>query len=213
MKTLAIVLAAAAFATSAAAHEVWVERDGTGPARVYLGEPADPVPANGDPEFHRLQKPVVFTTDKTKPAPLSRAADHIAAQVDAAGDVRVFDDAVFQPWKGKGDALQGVVYYARAGRAETAAKLDFELVPMAANADTFIAMFRGKPLADADVTVISPDRSSKTLKTDAQGKVAVPTLGAGRYIVASSNTVEESAKLSGKDVSKVIHITTLTFVR
>jgi hypothetical protein len=31
--------------------------------------------------------------------------------------------------------------------------------------------------------------------------------------VASSNTVEESAKLSGKDVSKVIHITTLTFVR
>jgi hypothetical protein len=33
--------AAALLALPAAAHEVWIERDAAGPARVYLGEPAD----------------------------------------------------------------------------------------------------------------------------------------------------------------------------
>lgn len=34
LAALALCLPAAA-----AAHEVWVERDGAGPARIYLGEP------------------------------------------------------------------------------------------------------------------------------------------------------------------------------
>ncbi|WP_373928573.1 hypothetical protein QTN93_18045 [Sphingomonas aerolata] len=44
-------------AGAADAHEVWVERDGTGPARIYLGEPAEPMPAGGDPEFANLKTP------------------------------------------------------------------------------------------------------------------------------------------------------------
>ena len=43
------------------AHEVWIERDGTGPARIYLGEPAQPQPAGGDPEFAKLQAPRIVT--------------------------------------------------------------------------------------------------------------------------------------------------------
>lgn len=38
------------------AHEIWIERDGTGPARVYLGEPGEPMPAGGDPEFAKLRR-------------------------------------------------------------------------------------------------------------------------------------------------------------
>ena len=46
LKTPSLALVAAlTISSSAAAHEVWVERDGSGPARVYLGEPAEPVPA------------------------------------------------------------------------------------------------------------------------------------------------------------------------
>src|SRR3546814_7377782 len=50
-KTFAALMAFSFLASPATAHEVWVERDAAGPARIYLGEPADPVPAAGDPEF------------------------------------------------------------------------------------------------------------------------------------------------------------------
>ena len=42
-KTFAALMAFSILASPAMAHEVWVERDAAGPARIYLGEPADPV--------------------------------------------------------------------------------------------------------------------------------------------------------------------------
>jgi uncharacterized GH25 family protein len=210
MMKKAIVIAAALLAAPAAAHEVWVERDATGPARIYLGEPADPVPAAGDPEFPKLQKPQLVGA-AASPA-LTRRANHIEAAVAGAGDVRVRDDTVFAPWDGEG-GKQGAVFYARAGRSETAAKLDLELVPVAAQADRFTLMFRGKPLPAAKVTVISPERWQKSFETDAAGALAVPELGRGRYLLSAAHTEKAPGKVAGQDVASVMHISTLTFVR
>lgn len=209
MKAL-IAMFAALTAVPTAAHEVWVERDAAGPARIYLGEPADPVPAAGDPEFPKLQRPQLIGA-AASPA-LIRRANHIEAAVTGAGDVRVRDDAVFAPWQGEG-GKQGAVFYARAGRSETAAKLDLELVPVAAGADRFTLMFRGKPLGATKVTVISPERWQKSFETDAAGVVAVPELGRGRYLLSASHTEAAPAKLGGQDVASVMHVSTLTFVR
>src|SRR3546814_5760859 len=63
-------------ASPATAHEVWAERDAAGPARIYLGEPADPVPAAGDPEFSKLTAPRLIGADGAKPAALVRRANH-----------------------------------------------------------------------------------------------------------------------------------------
>ena len=38
------LLALITLPVSAQAHEIWVERDGNGPARIYLGEPAEALP-------------------------------------------------------------------------------------------------------------------------------------------------------------------------
>jgi uncharacterized GH25 family protein len=208
MKKLILAAAALLIAAPVAAHEVWVERDGQGPARIYLGEPNEAVPAQGDAEWHHLQKPQLVGTTGN----LTRRANHIEAAVAGPGDVRVRDDAVFEPWA-SGAAKQGAIFYARAGRTETHHKLDLELVPVAANSDQFTLMFRGKPLADAKLTVITPDRWEKKFATDAQGRVTVPSLGAGRYLVSASHTEEAPAKLGGQDVASVMHISTLTFVR
>ncbi|MBO9528183.1 MAG: DUF4198 domain-containing protein, partial [Sphingobium yanoikuyae] len=62
MKTLLLAAAAMLIAAPAAAHEVWVEKDAKGPARIYLGEPNEAVPAAGDPEFPKLQKPQLVGT-------------------------------------------------------------------------------------------------------------------------------------------------------
>lgn len=208
MKTLLLAAAAMLIATPAAAHEVWVEKDARGPARIYLGEPNEAVPAEGDPEFPKLQKPQLVGTTGA----LTRRANHIEAVVAGSGDVRVRDDAVFEPWQA-GEAKQGAIFYARAGRTETGHQLDLELVPVAANSDRFTLLFRGKPLADAKVMVITPDRWQKAFTTDGEGRIDAPQLGAGRYLLSASHTETAPAKLGGQDVASVVHISTLTFVR
>jgi hypothetical protein len=43
------------------------------------------------------------------------------------------------------------IYYAKAGRSETVAKLDLELVPTAAEGNTLVLLFYGVPLAKTEV--------------------------------------------------------------
>ncbi|MDF2381722.1 hypothetical protein JMG10_09620 [Nostoc ellipsosporum NOK] len=208
MKTLFLAAIAMLAAIPAAAHEVWIEQDGKGPARIYLGEPAEAVPAEGDPEWHHLQNPRLIGATGT----LTRRANHIEAAVSGGGDLRVRDDAVFAPWQA-GDAKQGAIFYARAGRTETGHKLDLELVPVAANGDTFTLFFRGTPLAHAKLSIVTPDRWQKHFATDAAGRITVPRLGKGRYLVGASHVEYAPAKLGGQDVASVMHVSTLTFLR
>lgn len=211
-KTFAALLTFGFLASPATAHEVWVERDPTGPARIYLGEPADPVPEAGDPEFSKLTAPRLEGVDAAKPAALVRRANHIEAAVTGTGDVRLTDDNVFAPWEAEGGKWEGVIYYARAGRAETRSALDLEIVPTAAGANSFTVHWLGKPLPGAKVTVINADRWQKNFAADDQGRIDVPVTGTGRYLLSTSHEVEGARKLGGKSVAKTHHISTLTFV-
>jgi hypothetical protein len=214
-KMMMIRASAAAFAllaAPAAAHEVWIERDGTGPARIYLGEPADVVPEAGDPEFPKLKAPGLFQADRSKTAPLVRRTNHIEAAVTGGGDVRLTDDNVFAPWEGEGGKWEGVVYYARAGRTEPKTVLDLEISPVTANADSFSVSWLGKPLPGAKVTVVNADRWQKSFTADAEGRVTVPVTAPGRYLLSASHDVEGARTLGGKPVAKTIHVSTLTFV-
>ncbi len=210
--SLPLILAALTLTTPAAAHEIWVERDGAGPARIYLGEPAEAVPEGGDPEFHRLKAPVVFLTDPAQPAAIVRRADHLEAALTQAGDVRVRDDSVFDPWESE-EGMTGAIFYARAGRSESVAQLDLELVPVNAGSDVFTVQFRGQPLPAADVTVITPDRWQKIFAADEQGRIMVPDMGKGRHVLGVSHGEKAAGTVAGKPVVGVQHISTLTFVR
>jgi hypothetical protein len=207
MIRLSLALAALlSLSTMADAHEIWVERDGNGPARIYLGEPADPLPPGGDPEFEKLKSPRLVPAST---APQSRKAGYIAVAAPA-GDVRVIDDSVFAPW-GEPGQKQGVIYYARAGRSETKAALPLEIVPTAAQADSFTVMRDGKPVPAAKLTVISPDKWSKSFTTDAQGRVTLPLKDKGRFILSVSQEEKGDLTLGGQKVALIYHMTTLTF--
>lgn len=208
MKTLSMALLALAGLTSVAqAHEVWVERDGTGPARIYLGEPAEILPEGGDPEFEKLKAPKLVPASK---AAQTRQAGYIEVAAPA-GDVRVIDDSVFAPWGDEGKK-EGVIYYARAGRTEAKAGLPLEIVPTAANADSFTLIRDGKPVPAAKLTVIAPDKWTKELVTDAQGRATLPIKAKGRFIVTTSQEEKGDLSLAGQKVATLYHIATLTFV-
>lgn len=207
MKKVLMTVLLAAMAGAAQAHEVWVERDGAGPVRIYLGEPAEALPAGGDPEFANLKAPRILALDRPT---LTRKAGYIEAMAPA-GDVRVWDDNVFKPWGDEG-AREGVIYYARAGRTDASTQLPFEIAPVATNANRFRLVRHGKPVAASKVTVITPAKVSKELMTDAQGIIDVPTDAHGRYLLSAAVKEDGPAQLQGSAVRTVHHITTTTFV-
>ena len=203
-----IGLSTVALSSGAQAHEVWVERDGNGPARIYLGEPGDVLPEGGDPEFANLKAPRLVPASN---APQTRKAGYIEVAAPA-GDVRVIDDGVFAPW-GEEGKKEGVIYYARAGRSEAKAGLPLEIVPTAANADSFTLLRDGKPVPATKLTVISPDKWSKSFTTDAQGRVTVPFKDKGRYILTATQEEKGDLILASQKVATLYHIATLTFAK
>jgi hypothetical protein len=207
LKQSVLLAALLGLGSAAQAHEIWVERDGNGPARIYLGEPGDVQPEGGDPEFEKLKAPQLVPASKTAQ---TRKVGYIEVAVPA-GDVRVIDDSVFAPW-GEEGKKEGVIYYARAGRAEAKAGLPLEIVPTAANADSFTLIRDGKPLAATKVTVISPDKWSKSFTTDAQGRVTLPLKDKGRFILSATQEEKGDLTLAGQKVSTLYHMASLTFV-
>jgi hypothetical protein len=194
-------------APAAQAHEVWIERDGAGPARIYLGEPAEVLPADGDPEFDHLKAPKLLPAST---AMMTRKAGYLEVAVPV-GDVRAHDDAVFAPW-GPDDKKEGVAYYARAGRVEARAVMPFEIAPTSAGGDRFVVVRDGKPVADLEVTVISPDKWTKAVKTDAQGIVTVPKREKGRYLLTATQKDPNGGETSLGKVALLHRIATTTFV-
>ncbi|MBA4090298.1 MAG: nickel uptake transporter family protein [Sphingobium sp.] len=208
MKRLSLALVAlVSLSCVAQAHEIWVERDGTGPARIYLGEPGEALPEGGDPEFEKLKAPKLMPASQ---AAQVRKAGYIEVAAPA-GDVRVIDDTVFEPW-GEEGKKEGVIYYARAGRAEAKAGLPLEIVPTAAHADSFTLLREGKPVPATKLTVISPDKWTKAFTTDAQGRVALPLKDKGRYILSATQEEKGDFSLANQKVATLYHMATLTFL-
>jgi hypothetical protein len=192
---------------TAGAHEIWVERDGAGPARIYLGEPAEPLPPGGDPEFVNLKAPRVLSRAD---APLLRKAGFLEAAVPA-GDVRVQDDDVFAPW-GEPGKKEGIIYYARAGRAEARAGMAFEIMPTTPQGQRFVVVRDGRPVAGATVSVISPTRVMTKMVTDDEGRIAPTLAQKGRYLLSTAAKDAGEHSLPRGPVTTVHRITTTTFL-
>ncbi|MDP1028152.1 DUF4198 domain-containing protein [Sphingomonas sp. KR1UV-12] len=196
---------------AAQAHEVWIERDGNGPARIYLGEPAEVPPPGGDPEFAKLKAPIILGRSGKAPARpvLIRRAGYLEAAVPV-GDVHAWDDRVFAPW-GPAGKQETVVYYARAGRTTAATRLPFEIAPEAPDASRFVLRRDGRPVPNAAVTLVTPARREVKLTTDDRGAFDVPTPDKGRYLLTAARQ-DGPATIAGNPVAVVHRITTTTFV-
>lgn len=206
-KTIMVFAVLLGLSTTGQAHEVWIERDGKGPARIYLGEPADVLPEGGDPEFAKLKAPKLLSAPN---APEVRKAGYIEIAA-APGDVRAWDDTVFAPWGPEGKR-ESVVYYARAGRSDPHAAMPVEIIPVTANGDRFALIRDGAPVAGQAITIISPDKWSKAISTDAKGEITVPQREQGRYLLSVSIKDEGNHQTPAGRVDILHRIATTTFV-
>jgi hypothetical protein len=209
--TLLTLFAASLMTTPADAHYVWLERDGDGPARAYLGEWIDDIREKSGGMLDRIKAPRAFISGG-EPLPIKRNENHLEIQLKGNGDVRLVESSMpAREDKEKGGATK-TIYYAKAGRSETIAKLDLELVPAAPNSNTLVLLFLGAPLPKAEVTIVGPAKWQKPLTTDAKGQVTLPTPWAGRYVLEVTHFEEKPGNGSEK-FDRTRHISSLSFVQ
>jgi hypothetical protein len=198
---------------SAHAHFVWLERDGEGPARAYFGEWIDDIREKTGGLLDRFKTPRAFLGASTEPLAVKRNENNLEIQVKGRGDVRFVDSSVPpREDKEKGGTTK-TIYYAKAGRAETAAKLDLELVPTAANGNTFVLLFFAAPLPKTELTIIGPSKWEKPLTTDDKGQVTLPTPWAGRYVLEVTHFDEKPGGSGNEKFNRTRHISSLSFVQ
>ncbi|WP_295379152.1 nickel uptake transporter family protein [uncultured Pseudacidovorax sp.] len=207
----ALALAAAAIG-SAQAHQLWIERAAPGTARVYVGD-VDGERDRGDEVAKLGASTRLFAADAAAPLPLAVREDHLlAASVPADADLRLINDQVWKPWRGKDGVLKAAVFNAREGRRDTRAVLDYEFVPEQAGASRFRLVFKGQPAASRAVTVVDPAGWSRRLQTDADGWLTVPDRGAGRYVLIAAHTDRHPQDVAGTRVDAVDYTATLSYV-
>ena len=201
-----------ALSETAQAHFVWLERDGEGPARAYFGEWIDDIREKTGGLLDRFKAPRAFLGTSNDLLPVKRNENNLEFNAKGRGDVRFVDSSVpAREDKEKGGATK-TIYYAKAGRAETAAKLDLELVPTAANGNTMVLIFLGAPLPNAELTIIGPPKWEKPLVTDEQGRVTLPTPWIGRYVLEVTHFDEKAGGSGDEKFNRTRHISSLSFV-
>ena len=201
-----------ALSANAHAHFVWLERDGEGPARAYFGEWIDDVREKTGGLLDRFKAPRAFLATSNDLLPVKRNENNLEINAKGRGDVRFVDSSVPpREDKEKGGATK-TIYYAKAGRAETAAKLDLELMPTTANGNTLVLVFFGAPLPKAELTIIGPPKWERPLVTDEQGRVTLPTPWVGRYVLEVTHFDEKAGGSGDEKFNRTRHISSLSFV-
>ncbi|MDO9709100.1 DUF4198 domain-containing protein [Paracraurococcus lichenis] len=209
MPFAALLLAAAA---PAAAHQLWLEREGR-TARAYFGEPVENLRETTGGLLDRIPGPRAFAADPATPLPLTRAADHFSIALPAgAGDVRLVEDAIPPFGRAGAEDRLKTIMLAREGRSETQHRLDLELVPVAAGSDTFTLLLRGRPLPRAEVTLVAPPRWERRLRTDAEGRVRFETPWAGRYLAEAIHTENTPGGSGDGAYARLRFVSTLSFL-
>lgn len=209
---LAAVLTVAAL--PAQAHFVWLERDGTGPAAAFFGEWDEDVRETSGAGGHLdvIAGPVAFQADKARPLAITRGPDRIEIAAAGPGDVR-FVEASIKPRDDKrnGGRTKGM-FHAKAGRADTRAALDLELVPLAPEGDRFVLLLRGQPLPKARIKLAAPPKWARELHTDDKGEVAFVLPWAGRYVAEVVHVETVKGGEGDQAYDRIRHVASLSFV-
>jgi hypothetical protein len=120
---LTAVLLTLSFAALARAHYVWLERDSDGPARAYLGEWIDDIREKTGGMLDRIKAPRVFLGANSEPLPIKRNDNNLEFQAKERGDVRLVEDSMPAREDKEKGGITKTIYYAKAGRSATAARL------------------------------------------------------------------------------------------
>lgn len=193
-----LALCLLASGTVAQADAIWLERTATG-ASAHLGDALQRTPS-----LPPLLAPRAFLSDG-KDLPLTMQADHLAIALEStSADLRLHASQV----SSKGVLIH---YQAKAGRQDTRAVNDLELVPTTPGGSAFLLMWKGQAVAATQVNVDTSAGWHRTLAPAADGTVQLDIPFPGVYVLEVSAKVNGAVTVEGKKYDNVRHTATLSF--
>ncbi|UCJ17613.1 hypothetical protein K5Q02_04325 [Pseudomonas sp. MM211] len=196
--SLALLLGTTLALPVAQAEYLWIERGAAPQAKAYLSDfqPTEQL------SLGKLLEPSIKQADG-KNAALRASGDAYPIADSGQGDLRV---SAKLP---EGDNL--VIYEAKAGRSETKAVNDLELVPTEPNGNAFKLHWKGTVVSASQVNVYTSEQWTRTLKPDAEGVVTLDPSFPARYVLEVTAQVNGAATVDGKRYDSVVHVATLSF--
>lgn len=194
------------------AHSIWIEADSSA-YRAYFGEIEEGKADSLKPElgFGSLQ---AWGLDG-KPLAVAVAATRLDVSTSQRG-IALFQDRM--PVHGKGAEAGRGVFLARYLRdSATVPKepvvRELDLRPVAGDRWTVELTRAGKPLGDHEVSIRSPEGKPSTARTDAQGRIALPSRTPGTWQLSSWIEVAGAGTHLGKAFAKTWHVASLGLER
>jgi uncharacterized GH25 family protein len=205
-------------ATAARAHFLWVVPSAAG-ANLIFSDSLEPDSAE---LLLKIGHTECFTCSRDgKTAPAKFAQDN---------DVYKITDRVKESCLVGGVCRYGVLqkggkepfllmYYAKAllgpvspAQHKTPDMLALDVAPTKTTG-TYEVRWQGKPLAKAEVVILTPGKAEASeATTDMQGQFKVPVTGKGVYGIRAKHIENRAGEVNGKKYQSVRHYATLTFV-
>src|SRR5882724_10391735 len=196
---------------SAAAHSIWVEREGDG-ARIFFGE-FDENLREASPGLLDRLSPQAKVAGSDKPLKVDKTAGFFAVAGPVgkddsvvAEDVRITERRGDKPTK----VLSKLGARSVADFKEQPAVNTLDIVP-AGKPGAFKVFYQGKPLAKAKLELIAESGWKREFKTDEQGAVEAALPWRGAYVIEVQHSDATPGKLGEEAYDTLRCASTLSF--
>jgi uncharacterized GH25 family protein len=217
VRTAIAALLSLSVAGVASAHHLWLEVEGQG-ARLYFGEFGENLREASPGALDKLQPQAkAVSSSGTRPLSVEKSANAfvLSGKVDG-GDSIVAEDVRYPVFVRTKDGVTTRSIYMPAARfvpdrAPRTAALTLDLVPIAG--DKFQVVFRGKPLAKAKVSVITPSGWGREIYTGDNGEFEVGLPWRGTYVFEVQHADKNAGKRGEEAYDTANYVTSLTLVQ
>lgn len=187
---------------NANAHGIWLEFDEKkDEAKLYFGEWENGKAESGE-KLQRIKAENFYPKDLVKE--VIRKDAYISYSLVKKDDFAVVE--IGEPRKARdSEIVSKKISYAKTGRINTNSIIDFDVVPLKENSNSFKLLFNNEPMVKTNVTVISPTKWEKTFRTNDKGEFTIHTPWIGKYLIEVSFEDLTKGEVDGKSYDKTVH--------
>lgn len=202
MKKIITLTIGLSMTLSTQAHMLWLERGTNQQTHAFFGEYSEQLKETHQGALKSFNQAKAIQSRKTFSPQMQQ--DHLLYATQGQTDVQLSHELIY------GESL--LSYHAKSGRQNLKAESELDIVPTQINSNTFTVLYQGKPAADVEVTVFSPQFWLKKYTTNSQGQITIATPWKGQYVIEVGKEADKAGKLNQQVYKKQYLVTTLSFV-
>lgn len=201
-KLVYLMLLSSLVVVSVNAHEIWLELDEKkNEAKLFFGDFDGKQTESGE-KFLRIKEGVAYPADLVKE--VKRNDNNVTYTLSKKSDIAVIRTS--EPRKARdSELIENKIAYTKAGRTSLESIVDFDIVPVSKESNSFKLVFKNEPIKKSKVKVISPTGWEKTFEVDDKGEFTIHTPWIGKYLLQASLEDETKGEVDGKTFDKTVH--------